>query len=174
MVREIANLPDHFHKAFSREFLTFLAVLRLHGLSIIRADESQSVVTGSLWAELSHPSVWFRSPLVSRLERERKDLKAGTPAYDDLNDRILRANLLHQQKLLDLLEEFYNRRATSFWSRLIVETIDLGESYLRPQGASVRLTWKDHNTQAKWLAESRAEIDAFTVFLIGVLEHPNA
>jgi hypothetical protein len=162
-----ANLPDHYHDMFSATFLRLLAALTLHKFSIQRADEALMVIdsTHDLWPELSHPSVWLCSS--SAPMRDLQTAEPGSQNYTQLSDAVIRANLSEQHRLLLLLEEFYdNHKPISFYSRLIIETIDMGESNLRPQGASIRIILKDPAIQKQWINDSNAELNAFTDFLI--------
>src|SRR5690606_23366606 len=95
------------------------------------------------------------------------------PEYQKLSNEVIRQNLAQQRRLLDLLASFYeNHTPTTFEARLIVETIDMGESNLRPQGASVRLALDDEQMQAEWAKASAAELSAFADFLLN--SHYNA
>lgn len=164
---EIANLPSHYHDTFSHNFLALLATLRLHGFFIVRADEAQETVgkDADLWAELSHPSVWLHSRSVAPLKQKLQAAELGTAEHTKVSNDLIHANLEEQRRLLSLLDEFYNNRsAASLYAQLIVETIDLGESYLRTQGSSIRLLM-DSTTQRAWLQESQKEMDAFAHFL---------
>lgn len=161
------SLPDHYHETFNDDFITLLAALRMHGFTIQRADEAKATVTDKddLWSELSHPSIWLCSPAAPTSELQRAE--PGTTTYTRLMNKVVRVNLKEQQRLLSLLNEFYtDHEPVSFQARLIAETIELGESYLRAQGASVRIALDDAH-QELWLKEARAELQVFADFLIG-------
>lgn len=165
---EVENLPEHYKAMFSESFLMLLAALRLHGFNIVHADEAKEKVgdTDDLWAEIGHPSVWFGSIRAVDFARELRDLMRDTPEYAACSNQAIRANLAEQQRMLELLDEFYGLRApVSFYSRLIVENIDdLAESYLKPQGANIRIA-QDDNVQQKWDEDFRLELLTFTKFL---------
>ncbi len=165
---EVDRLPQAFHEDFSDKFLLLLAALRLHKFSIQHADEGKDVVAADddLWAQMGHPSVCLYARTASDLARKLRSLERSTPEYIDCSNQIIQANLREQQRLLALLEAFYQEHiAPSFCSRLIVETIDdQGESYLKPQGASVRLLM-DGKIQTVWLRQGQAELYAFARFL---------
>lgn len=160
------NLPDHYHETFSDDFLILLAGLRMYGFTIQRADEAKVTVDedDDLWSELSHPSVWLHAP--SAPTGEPRKAEPGSAAHTRLMNGVIRLNLKEQQRLLALLSDFYtNREPVSFQARLIVETIELGETCLRTQGASIRLTLDDAH-QELWLKEAQTELRAFADFLI--------
>lgn len=162
----LEDLPEHYHDTFSDDFLQVLAALDIHGFAIQRADEAVSIVgkEHDLWPELSHPSVWIYAPTAPTNELHQAE--PGSPEHTRLSNEVIRANLLEQQRLLDLLEAFYSQRTpASFRARLIVETVELGESYLRSQGASVRTILDETASQAQWLDESMDEFAAFADFL---------
>lgn len=163
---EIADLPAHYHDTFSQDFILLLAALRLHGFSIQRADEARSTMKPDedLWPELSHPSVWMHAPSAP-MDALRK-AAPGSPEHTRLSNEVIRANLADQEWLLSLLGEFYaTHLPTSFQARLILETVELGETCLRSQGASVRFILDDSRERALWLKESQAEMRAFAAFL---------
>lgn len=167
--QEVDNLPDHFHDAFDKDFLKLLAALRLHGFHILRADQASPIVNSdNLWIELSHPSVLIYSPDAPK--RKLEVAEPGSLEYTQLTNEVIKANLREQQRLLVLMEEFYKGHyPPSFDARLIVETIDLGESCLRPQGASVRVILEESVTQEMQDKEFSSELIAFTTFLIDKL-----
>ena len=163
---EIADLPAHYHDTFSQDFILLLAALRLHGFFIQRADEVRSAMKPDedLWPDLSHPSVWIYAPSapVDALRKAAPD----SVEHARLSNEIIRANLADQEWLLSLLSEFYATHSpTSFQARLILETVELGETCLRSQGASVRVILDDSRERAQWLKESQAEMRAFAAFL---------
>jgi hypothetical protein len=166
LTEAIKNLPDHFRDTFSDDFLKVLAALDMHGFAIQRADEAVPVVPKEhgLWSELSHPSIWIYRPAAPMNELQQAE--PGSPEHARLTNAVIRANLLEQQRLLELLEAFYSQHEpVSFSARLIVETVELGESYLRSQGASVRIILNDTAMQSQWHDESMAEFSAFADFL---------
>jgi hypothetical protein len=165
LLEEIQRLPAHYHETFSNGFLELLAALRLHGFAIQRADEAALVTDADhdLWSELSHPSIWLHEPSAPANKLRRTE--PSTPEHKELINRVIRANLAAQRRLLALLAGFYSRHTpTSLPSRLIIETIDLGETCLRPQGASVRLVL-DEEDQRRWLQDSRVEMKHFADYL---------
>ncbi|WP_165036691.1 hypothetical protein [Candidatus Protofrankia californiensis] len=169
ITEEIERLPQGFDD-LSEGFLVLVAALRLHGFSIQRADEAKEPVDDSddLWAEMGSPSVWIYARSALELSRNlRKNIEQrNTPEYMRDSNRVIRANLEEQRRLLGLLEEFYAQHTpVSFHARLIVETIDdQGESYLKPQGASVRVIMGS-DAQKKWRDEGQTEMLAFAKFL---------
>ncbi|MEK7153741.1 MAG: hypothetical protein AAB834_07340, partial [Patescibacteria group bacterium] len=170
VAEEIESLPYGFDD-LNNGFRTLVAALRLHGLSVLRADEAKELIgdDDDLWAEMSSPSVWVYARSVLDLSRDlRKRIEQrSTPEYVADSNRVIKANLMEQQRLLKLLEEFYTDRQVNFFSQLIVETLyDYdGASYLRPQGASVRLIMDDA-TQRDWFEEGRTEMLEFGNFLV--------
>ncbi|WP_410613956.1 hypothetical protein [Amycolatopsis sp. lyj-109] len=162
LTEEFNNLPEHFTEAFYEDLLWTLAALRLHGFSILRADESHEVdEQDDLWSELSHPSIWMQARTAPALTRRLREAKPGSAEHTRINNDLIRANLTEQRRLLDLLKGFYGQHtASSFHARLIVETIDQGESYLRPQEASVR-TIASKREQKDWLKQANDELAAF-------------
>ena len=163
---EIADLPAHYHDTFSQDFIRLLAALRLHGFSIQRADEALSAIKSDedLWPELSHPSVWMHAPSAPMDALHKA--APGSPEHTQLSNEVIRANLADQEWLLSLLGEFYATHSpTSFQARLILETVELGETCLRSQGASVRIILEDDRERAQWLKESQTEMRAFAAFL---------
>jgi hypothetical protein len=167
---ELDNLPTHYRETFSYNFLILLAALRLHGFSIQRADEAVPVIAADkdLWPELSHPSVWLSS--MSAPTNELQKAEPGSPAHTIYTNQVIRAHLTEQRRLLELLEAFYAMHVpASFYARLIAETVDIGETYLRSQGASVRITLEDEQLQTQWLEQSQLEMTAFSLFLVNKL-----
>ena len=163
---EIAKLPNHLKQALSPPFLTVLAALKLHGFLVLRADETLPRISPdtNLWAELSHPSVWIHAQ--GAPTHQLKHATAGTAEHTQLTNQVITANLTQQQRLLGLLDEFYKQHTpSSFYARLIVETIDLGESMLRPQGASVRIILNSEAMQRHWAKQGTQEFYAFAEFL---------
>lgn len=165
LLDEIQRLPAHYHESFSNGFLELLAALRLQGFTIQRADEASPVEEqADLWPELSHPSVWLYEP--SAPVNELRKAKRGTREHRELTNQVIRANLAQQRRLLALLADFYQAHTPPpFPAQLIIETIDLGETCLRPQGASVRLVLDDEH-QKQWLQEFRIEMKSFADYLI--------
>lgn len=166
LAEAIQDLPAHYHDTFSKDFILLLAALRLHGFAIQRADEASATIKPGqdLWPELSHPSVWIHAP--SAPVDELRKAEPGSVEHTRLSNAVIRANLADQERLLNLLSEFYTTHSpASLQARLILETIDLGETCLRSQGASVRVILEDSRDQGQWLKESRAEMSAFAAFL---------
>lgn len=165
----VKNLPPHYRDAFSDDFLKLIACLRLHGFSIQRADEAlpPPEAKRDLWTALSHPSIWLYNP-----EAPTAELRAaepGSPEHQHLINIAIQKNLTEQKRLIDLLAKFYTAHTpATFQAGLIVETIDLGETCLRPQGASVRLILDDQN-QREWLHASQHELNTFADFLASKL-----
>lgn len=166
LTSELRNLPPHYYDTFSDEFLELLAALRLHGFMIQRADEALPVIPSDqdLWVELGHPSIWLGArgtPL-----RELRAAEPGSAEQVKYINQVIRANLSEQRRLLTLLDDFYaDHVAASFYARLIADTTDYGETYLRSQGACVRTILEDPQQQELWLKDSQAELIAFTEFL---------
>lgn len=155
------------HPELSERFARLLACLRLLGFTIVRADEAKMSVGAEddLWSELSHPSVWIRSSSAPSLINKLRSSDPESAKHAKLTSQLIRANLHEQARLIGLLNEFYSHHTpASFMTRLIVETVDLGESYLRPQGASIRVIAGD-DLQKRLYAESNAEVLAFAKFL---------
>lgn len=163
----VAQLPDHYKDTFGYDFLKLLAGLQLHGFSIQRADEAKTAVSSDedLWVELSHPSVWIHEPSAPIYLLKRAT--PGSPEYQKLSNEVIRQNLAQQRRLLELLDTFYKTHTpTTFEARLIVETVDMGESNLRPQGASVRITLDDEQMQSEWAKAGTEELSSFADFLL--------
>lgn len=155
-------------KDFSPTFVRVLAALHHHDFFITRADEARPTVdkTRELWQELSHPSVWIQSKEAPALTRMLQKATPGSSEHTRLTNQIILANLSEQRRLFESLQSFYqNHQAPSFATQLIIETIDLGDSYLRSQGASVRLVM-DTAVQRSWYEECVAEFTAFANFLV--------
>lgn len=164
---ELDYLREEYGATFGEDMLLLMAALNLHNFSIQRADEAYEVANSStdLWPELSHPSVCLRAATVGKLELRLSELLPGSDDYAHCVKELIQANLKEQARIMLLLQKFYSRHAASSFSvRLIVETVELGESVLRPQGASVRLIG-EASEQTQWLKEARAEIGAFAHFL---------
>lgn len=167
LAETLKSLPSHYYDNFTDDFILLLAGLEQHGFTILRADEAANYTGGqNLWTELSHPSVWLSAPLEPGALSNLRSAKPGTPEHTEYINQTIHANLLEQQRLLILLEEFYSKRDSSFYAKLIVETVERGESYLRSQGSSMRLILEDKKVQALWLKASNAEMLAFATFLI--------
>lgn|GEM_PF-5662567 len=143
--------------------------MRLRSFTIQRADEAKPVVEAGddLWSEMGHPSVWLHVP--SNDSNRLSTLEPESEEYALLLNKVIRANLAEQARLLTLLEKFYiNHTSMSFYSRLVVETIDLGESCLKPQGATIRPIL-DSEMQQRQNDESEVELAAFSEFLVNQL-----
>lgn len=169
LAQELQHLPAHYRENFSREFLQLIAALRLHDFLIVRADEAydEDSIKRNMYIEAGHPSVWIHSLEAAGLQARLRQAEPESAEYEALLNKTMRANLLEQQRLLGLLERFYNNHiAPSFYARLIVETIDLGETCLKAQGGSVRLVLADEASRQQWLESMRYELAAFTSFLV--------
>jgi hypothetical protein len=170
IAEEVDNLPQGFD-ALSKGFLVLVAALRLHGFSIVRADEAKAHVTNNdnLWLELQPPSVWVQSRVVAKIRYGLQENieHHGTPEYIADSNKVITADLSEQRRLLVLLDEFYQTHGSrSVYTRLITETDSQGGFTLKPQGASIRIIM-DEATQKTWYAEFRAEMLAFGDFLAG-------
>lgn len=167
VVQELKNLPEAYDD-FSTEFRLLLATMRVHGFSIYRADEAIPVVgpDKSLWAEAGHPSVLIqpRSDAFTLREAVRVAVP-GSQEHTEATNRLVRANLLEQQRLLGLLDEFYEDRSPYFYARLVTQTDSLDGTRLKPQGGDIRVILENEEWQQEWFEESNAELQAFAYFL---------
>lgn len=167
LFRELEFLQEEHGDNFSHGFLLLLAALRAHGFRVSRADEATEFVrpTDDLWSELSHPSVCLHAPDAGELTRSLREVQAGSTEYVKHSNELIRANLSEQQRLLTLLDEFYEVHVpVSQRARLIIETVDQGESVLRPQSASVRLV-ESVDVQDKWIKDYRIEMLTLAKFM---------
>ena len=166
LTEAIEDVLDEFPDTYGEVFVRLIAALRIHGFSILRADEATTIIAddADLWAELGYPSVWLYAP--SAPTGKFRDSEPGSDEHTRLLDKVLRANRVELQHLLTLLEAFYEQHTpVSFTARLIVEMIDgPSESYLRPQGSGVRLILDEAKQRAE-LEDYMREFDAFGEFL---------
>ena len=164
---ELDLLYEEHGDNFSHGFLLLLAALRAHDFRIARADETKNFAepTDGLWPELSHPSVLVQATDAGDLARKLRETQAGSAEYVEHSNALIRANLSEQNRLLALLDEFYEAHVpVTQQARLIVETVDQGESLLRPQSASVRLI-ASIGVREKWLKEYSIEMLTFAKFM---------
>jgi len=169
--REIERLGYGFHTALTHDFLSLVAALRLHGFAVQRADEPvEYVEPDNLWAELGNPAIWIYAESTVELVKKRKAMDIHDPDYLALDNQITADNLKEQMRLVNLLDEFYKQhKPTSFYSRLIVETMqEDAESNLTSQGSSIRVIL-DRAEQQKLIEEFHAEALAFSDFLMASL-----
>lgn len=156
------EFPDTYGKTFVR----LIAALRLHGFSILRADEAtESAITRDtdLWAELGRPLVWFYAK--SAPTGKWRESEPGTDEHTRLLNEVLRANLAEQLHLQALLAAFYAQHApVSFTALLVAGMFDSTEPVLQPQGAGTRLILDEAEQRAE-LEDYMREFDAFGEFL---------
>lgn len=172
IAEEAKKLPQQYQDSFSEGFIMLLVALHLHGLTILRADEAKATVDegDNLQEQLDRPSVWLQSSQAGELTDKLSETKPGTDERLECTNKLIRANLAEQKRLLDLLDKFYESHTpASARSHLIIETTQQGESYLRPQGASSRIVLAKHADQKPWLEEFQAEMLAFAEFLVSKL-----
>lgn len=165
MAETINNLPSHYYDQFSDNFVIVLAALRLHSFTILRADEGIAENTKELWQELSHPSILLHSPATIPLRDKMRKTQPGSPDHTAYSNKIIQANLREQSRLLALLAEFYEKYTPPFYSRLIAETVELGDTYLRSQGASVTVLEKKTQRERD-IQNNQKELQRFAEFLV--------
>ncbi|MGD0074766.1 MAG: hypothetical protein ABSD31_10555 [Candidatus Binataceae bacterium] len=158
--REVARLIDGLGKRVDKGIQTTVTALRALGFPTTASCE------GHLQHGMKAPWINIGDHHVRLVAKA--DTVTGKPqASPQMNvemQEVRRTNLKAQERLLCLLERFYQRRNTRISRRLIVQPIGNGAFRLTNQGAHVHDLFAPVNANRE-LRRCQTEMAAFTTFL---------
>jgi hypothetical protein len=144
--------------------LTATALL-CSGLYVREADDDKC----ALGKASCGPFVVIQSKdLDSIFRKYNKDDQLSTN-FDARNHEIAMANVREKAKLLDLMGEFYSQHVSPFDVRLVADDFGFGGNLLQCQASDVMALPENDSKCDEWIERARAEMQAFTDFLIARL-----
>jgi hypothetical protein len=138
-----------------------VAALRAHGFT---TDDS---CEGHQSQRSNGPRVWITSGENEVLGRKLYDLDRESEESQSLSRTMQHNGYRVRASLLDLLDDFYDKRAVSEWVRIILEPRGIyGDCVLICQGTSTMDAIESDGQRLEWLKLAKQEFSDFTGFLV--------
>jgi hypothetical protein len=157
--QEVAQLADKLGNPIDPGILDTVAAFHMHGIHTVGSCE------GHLDHATTGPYVMFESPQSGELLKQLQEIPDKTrPEYKKVFHEASKLNMAEVQKLLPLLDGFYEDRDTPHSRRLIIRCFGPTVAKLMAQDADLA----DIMTQeerARLLGENQLEMMAFTNYL---------
>jgi hypothetical protein len=158
--RAALGLRDGIGNPVDSGIIDTVAILLLMGF------RTTSSCAGHPQRLLTEPYVRFESAEAKKyyLTAKKQGSSINNPAYRRLRHKAIRLSLREVAKLLPYLEDFYTDRPSAYNRHLAIEFLPPTYVTLRCQGTEMAYI-SDAATKTKMMAESRAEMKAFTEYL---------
>lgn len=158
-LEQVKQITDRFGMPMDEGIIETVAIMQLMGIHTTMSCE------GHPERQTGGPYIMFVSSIAEESRKEAAVIhNTVNPQYKALYKKAMQANLTEQQKLYQMLDNFYKSHDASFSQRLILHTMGFSACRLECQGADMAYIL-DKNKQIELLMKNQAEMKTFTEFL---------